>query len=133
MNKVQKWISEHKKSIAIGSLSVFGIITIAAIITHPEEAKEMLASLELLTGKASDLSERSLSTALIPEKTESVLLNTAPRTHSYLNSEPFEVCGHVRSLPEGRHASSEAIAKAVSKGIELLPNQTYVQDYMKLI
>ena len=44
---------------------------------------------------------------------------------------PFGVIAHIRTLPEGRHASSKKIAEAAELHIVLLPNQTLVDAYTK--
>ena len=45
--------------------------------------------------------------------------------------EPFDVIAHIRTLPEGWHASPEKIAEAAELQIVLLPNQTLVNAYTK--
>ena len=44
---------------------------------------------------------------------------------------PFDVIAHIRTLPEGWHASPEKIAEAAELHIVLLPNQTLVDAYIK--
>ena len=44
---------------------------------------------------------------------------------------PFDVIAHIRTLPEGWHASPEKIAEAAELQIVLLPNQTLVDAYKK--
>ena len=44
---------------------------------------------------------------------------------------PFDVIAHIRTLPEGWHASPEKIAEAAELQIVLLPNQTLVDAYTK--
>ena len=45
----------------------------------------------------------------------------------------FDVNTHVRTLPEGWHASPEKLAEAAELQIVLLPNQTLVDAYTKSI
>lgn len=44
---------------------------------------------------------------------------------------PFDVIAHIRTLPDGWHASPEKIAEASELQIVLLPNQTLVDAYRK--
>lgn len=44
---------------------------------------------------------------------------------------PFDVIAHIRTLPEGWHASPEKVAEAAELQIVLLPNQTLVDAYTK--
>lgn len=44
---------------------------------------------------------------------------------------PFDVIAHIRTLPEGWHASPEKIAEAAELQIVLLTNQTLVDAYIK--
>lgn len=39
------------------------------------------------------------------------------------------VPGHIRTLPEGYHASPAKIAEATERGIELMENQTFVDPH----
>lgn len=42
---------------------------------------------------------------------------------------PHDVAEHLRNLPEGRKASPEKIAAAAEHGYDLLPGQTWVENY----
>ncbi|MGL5353714.1 MAG: hypothetical protein ACRDA5_10405 [Clostridium sp.] len=50
---------------------------------------------------------------------------------SHKSQVSFEVCDHIRNLPEGRNASAKKIATAAEFGYNLKPGQTWVDTYTK--
>lgn len=50
---------------------------------------------------------------------------------NYKTQSPFDVCDHIRKLPNGWHASAEKIMTAAEYGYNLKPGQTWVDSYTK--
>lgn len=46
-------------------------------------------------------------------------------------SVPFDVSAHLRTLPEGCHASAEKVATALENGFVLQEGQTWVEAFTK--
>ncbi len=44
-----------------------------------------------------------------------------------------EIAGHVRMLGADRHAYPEAIERAEALGFDLMPDETYVQSFMRSV
>ncbi len=86
-------------------------------------------SREIVTDTLSDVGEQLLTNECT---TDAVCEVVVERTSSLLNDgKPFPVKGFPRNLPEGHKASPEKIAEAKELGIELGPNQTYVDPCIK--
>ena len=64
-----------------------------------------------------------------PDIIDDIVNNSTPTIIN--DGNPFPVNGFVRDLPEGSKASPEKIKEALELGIELGPNQTYVDPYYK--
>lgn len=66
-----------------------------------------------------------------PEESRS--LTGARKGNDKYTEETREIAGHVRKLGEGRHASQEAIERAEALGFDLMPDETYVQGFMRSV
>lgn len=136
-NKFLAWVKAHKKELIIAGVS---IATIIAIILGYKNRKQLMALWATLQGaisKAPDI------TPVAVEAVEKVTEEVAPIVEviepvklivvdaNNIHQIPHEVSKHIRNLPQGWHPSAEKIATAAENGIQLLPNQTWVVDYMK--
>lgn len=149
--KLIEWIKTHKKQCIIAGISIAATTFLVLWgIKNRDELEELLESLsdlinsstpdsqeDLGIGQASllidpaptlDLEELSLGEDFCPLELPEIDIALG-EAHDYENS--FEVCGHIRNLPHGHHASQGKIEEARSVGIELLKGQTLVDSYMK--
>ncbi len=131
-----EWVKAHKKQLTIAGMSTLAIIGIILGIKNKDAITELWASLQKSISKApAELPKLStpIPKTLEAKTTMSELMTEAKEVHrSYAPSIiPFNVKDHLRNLPEGWCASPEKITEAEMLGIELLPNQTLVNSYMK--
>lgn len=122
------WLKAHKKQLIIAGVSVVAVIALVLGIKNKEMLKELLLTLECRCKKA-DIPQKTSSNAV--EVFEIVpMVETATRQYTPCSTS-FDVNSHIRLLPEGSHHSMEKAAEAFAAGIELLPNQTIVDGYVK--
>lgn len=120
------WLKAHKKQLIIAGISATAVIAIVLGVKNKDALKELLIMLESKCKKAS-----------VPQKTSAEVVEIiAPAaevtTRQYIPCNTcFDVNSHIRLLPEGKHHSAEKAAEAIASGIELLPNQTIVDGYVK--
>ena len=138
-NKVKNFVKQHKSEIVIVASGIlFGIATGLAV-NNWDVIREAVSNSGLLTPKLSaDLAEpattalidwgKSASSDGLVTETVSDFTETITRASP---QGPFSVCEHLRTLPEGWHASADKIAYAAERGISLESNQTIVSTYMK--
>ena len=132
---VINWIKTHKKELIIAGVSVTAIVAAILCYKNWESIEKLWLSLikkvdnipvkteivdtvEVLTPVAVTVVEPEIE-VFVP------VLRESPQF-------PFEVCDHIRNLPEGWHASPEKIATAAEHGFNLLPGQTWVENYTKV-
>lgn len=122
------WLEAHKMQLIMGGVSVVAITMLVLGIKNKKALKDFLFVLEKKCAK-SKIPQMSYSD--IEEIYESVpAIEKATRWYTSCGK-CFEVNSHIRLLPEGRHHSVEKAAEALAAGIELLPNQTIVDGYVK--
>ena len=131
-----EWIKAHKKQLTIAGISTLAAIGIILGIKNKDAIIEFWESLQKSISKAPvELPKSSSSTPKTPKARTTMiesLTETKEIDRSYtLSTNPFNVKGHLRNLLEGWHASLEKVAEAELFGIDLLPNQTLVDSYMK--
>lgn len=128
----KNWIKTNKKKIIITGVTVSGVII---CILNKDSILAWLSDLYKSIEESSlkvpeSLREENdiivLEPSLETDSISSAEIIPFPNTHT-----PFDVNGHIRNLPEGRHASSEKIESAEKNGYSLGPNQTYVDPYTK--
>lgn len=131
----KNWFKTNKKKIIITGVTVTGVIICIrnkdSILTW---LSDLYKSIEESSFKVSEsLREENdkivLEPSLVTDDISSAEIIPFPNT--YTQHTPFDVNGHIRNLPVGRHASSEKIESAAKNGYSLGPNQTYVDPYIK--
>lgn len=131
------WVKAHKKELIIAGVSTTAMIVLVLCYRNRKQIMALWATLQGAIAKtpevapvASDVVEKVVEeVAPVVEVVEPVKLIVVDASN--IDQLPFEVSKHIRNLPEGWHPSAEKIATAAENGIHLLPNQTWVTDYMK--
>lgn len=131
-NKADNWWKKNKKKVLIGA----GVACVLAAITYKLSNGE--GSQISVDDKVADLpgnsiipkSDMKCPDVLVPSKAEAVQSLCEQQAERHY-SVPFDVNSHIRNLHEGWRASEKKIAEAKSLGIELKPNQTIVDSYIK--
>lgn len=129
---VVNWIKAHKKELIIAGVSVTAVITAILCYKNWESIEELWMSLVKKVDKIPsepeivDVVEVFTPVTIVEHEVPVVvpIMREAPQL-------PFDVCDHIRNLPEGWHASPEKIATAAEHGFTLLPGQTWVENYTK--
>lgn len=119
------------------------------VYSLPRSSAQLLSHYFDLTHKIETVHRAKQTIAQNPSSEKSIKdpLDTvnrlvSPRVHILFDGEPEStpeeprrsvcfhgVTWHTRELPEGWHASPEAIARAKAAGIILAPNETFVKDH----
>lgn len=121
--QIKTWWKKHWKKV-VGSVVV--VAGTALIVKNWDEILELFN----LSADALPIEPATLSLAA-QEITANSALDLTAETIRKAPDAPFDVCAHVRNLPEGWHASPEKLAEAAALHIILLPNQTLVDAYVK--
>ena len=121
--QIKAWWKKHWKKVVGGVIVVAGT---ALIVKNWTEILELFN----LPADALPIEPVDISSAAQEISANSAIELTA-ETIRKAPEVPFDVCAHVRNLPEGWHASPEKLAEAAALNIILLPNQTLVDSYVK--
>lgn len=127
---VLNWIKAHKKELIIAGISITAIIATIRCYKNGDSIEELWLALSKKIDKPPIELEtvdtmEVFALASEPEiKDKVTILREAPQF-------PYEVSDHIRSLPEGWHASPEKVATAAEHGFVLSPGQTWVENYTK--
>lgn len=127
-----KWVKAHKKELIFAGISIAALIGIILGIKNKDSIKELWAALQKSVAKLSadkavmKVTENAITVVETVSTTDVISL---PAHSEYRAA--FDVTGHVRNLCEGWHTSPEKIVAAAANGIELLPGQTWVENYTK--
>lgn len=122
------WLKAHKKQLVIAGISVAAMATIVLGIKNKEAITELWAYLESSLKKAKIPEHQSTEVLEVLEALP--IAETTIRTYTPCST-CFDVNSHIRLLPEGKHHSAAKAAEAAAAGIELRPNQTLVDGYVK--
>jgi len=133
-----QWVKANKKELIIAGVSIAAIIGIIVGIKNKDSIITLWESLK----KSVDNSPVKISTApqkvvnsLVHEPAQVVEVVSATKTIKFPSNHntrvPFEVCDHIRNLPNGWHASAEKIATAAEHGYNIQQGQTWVDTYTK--
>ena len=125
--KTVKWIKEHKKLLLATGISVGALILMIVGIKNKEKLQTLFDSLR----RVEETSCLPNPEAVVAAET---VLSAQPvqQVKQAENIIPFPVRGYPRRLPEGQHASTAKIAEAISEGIELKPDQTWVTKHERM-
>lgn len=127
-----KWVKAHKKELIFAGISIASLIGIIFGIKNKDSIQELWAALQKSVAKVpADKAVVKVTENAIPvvETVSTTNITLLPVNREY--RVPFGVTDHIRNLHEGWHASPEKIAAAMAHGIELLPGQTWVENYTK--
>lgn len=128
--KAVQWIKEHKKELILAGISVG---TLILLILGIQNREKLISVWDSFKGTIQPLSLQSKDTAITSsmEVSTEQILKYAGAVDSCPERTPFRVCGHIRNLPDGCHASSQKIESALKYNIVLLDGQTWVDSYLK--
>lgn len=122
------WVKAHKKQLALAGFTVAVIVGGVYGLKRKDDLIALWEGLAERIGKASE-NTSVLCTTTHP-KTATPELSIVPRSYT-LPQDAFEVGFHIRTMAEHRHHSAAKAAEAAKLKIELLPNQTIVDSYIK--
>ena len=122
-SKLIRWIKKNRKALIAAGISLGLIIAIVLGIKNANAIKAFWASLQNIPMK-SDITTTRPTTPVITEQTVAAVTRNSC-------SVPFDVSAHLRTLPEGCHASAEKIATALDNGFILQEGQTWVEAFTK--
>ena len=122
-SKLIRWIKKNRKALIAAGISIGLIIGIILGIKNADELKALWASLQN-TPAAPAMTAAKSAAPVITEQT------TAAVTRSSCTV-PFDVSAHLRTLPEGWHASPDKVATALDNGFVLEEGQTWVESFTK--
>ncbi|MDE6748542.1 MAG: hypothetical protein K2K21_05680 [Lachnospiraceae bacterium] len=134
------WVKEHKKQLVIAGVSITAIVLAILAVKNRETLMKLWAELKDaimdITKSADKITVESTEPSVkVGEVVNVVDVINPPALmvvdNTTIDKIPFGVQKHVRNLAPGYHPSPEKIATALENGIELLPNQTWVRDYIK--
>lgn len=127
-----KWVKSHKKELIFAGISIASLIGIILGIKNKDSIKALWEALQKSMAQVPadksvvKVTENALS---ITETVSATDMISLPVHREYRAA--FDVTDHIRNLHEGWHASPEKIAAAAAHNIELLPGQTWVENYIK--
>ena len=124
---IPAWIEEHKAPLILVGLSAATIIGLILGVKNKDKLAKSWTSLakNIKTNSMTTISKPNIATATSATET---VLQTRPYT---LPTKAIDVRGHVRTMAAGRHHSAAKAVEAAELGIDLRPNQTLVDPYMK--
>ena len=132
------WVKAHKKELIVAGVSIGAIIATMYCYRKRDNILELWKKFKVEIRKLpSNTSTNSLVVDSISESVPiradliSPLDNTVIIPIRESTNKPFGVSEHIRNLPDGWHASATKIATASEHGYELLPGQTWVDNYTK--
>lgn len=125
---IRAWIKAHKKELILAGLGITAIIALVVGIRNKAELMELWSRLKKSISPKASAAPAPIST-IVSQGTAAV---PAVTPHSYsLPQHPVEVNPHLRTMSLNRHHSPQKALEAAAMGIELLPNQTWVDAYTK--
>lgn len=129
-NRLIKWIKKNRKKLIAAGIGVGTLVLLILGIRNKDAIKTLWDSLRGTSGHSSTEATEAVVKVVseISQKSIQESISTAASTSKSI---PFEVSRHVRTLPEGWHASPEKVAKALENHIILKEGQTWVNSYVK--
>lgn len=121
-----EWVKEHKTELIITGVSIAAIIAVIFGIKNHKELEEAWKSLRKVVEKAPKTAPVVEAVFIAETACEKDIVAVNIVTTGRI---PHGVSGHLRNLKEGWKASPEKIATAAEHGYDLMPGQTWVEDY----
>lgn len=124
------WIEEHKNELIIAGVSIGVLVLVVLGIKNRKELQAIWDSLRKVTKQPIIEAAKTANNVTVevpPESFEEIIIAAVPSSDTI----PFEVRGHIRTLPTGWHASPAKVAEALENGINLMDGQTLVDTYLK--
>lgn len=133
-----EWVKAHKKELIIAGISATALTGIILCIKNRDSIEAVWKSLNRAIEKTpAEVTKASQTTVeKIAQSSGTVTDVLNPTEIPVINKRstfqnPFEVCDHMRNLPNGWHASAEKIATAAEHGYNIQKGQTWVNTYTK--
>lgn len=118
IDKVKKWISDHRKELILAGMITTAIAVVALVYHSHKSASEIIPELEKMVETVPKVPN---VTSEIREDLHEELIEKATKTIT-----PHDRSEFIRNLHEGWKASPIKQAEALEKGIILGPGQTIV-------
>ncbi|MDR4888225.1 hypothetical protein RGU12_11750 [Fredinandcohnia sp. QZ13] len=133
-----QWVKANKKELIIAGVSISAIISIIVGIKNKDRImalwESLIKSIENSPVKV-QTSSREVVESITHEPAQVVEVVSATEIIRFPSNDktqvPFDVCDHIRNLPDGWHASAKKITTAAEYGYNLKPGQTWVDTYTK--
>ena len=122
-SKLIRWIKKNRKVLTAAGISIGLIIGIALGLKNADELKALWTSLQNTPATPVKTATKP-STPVITEQTAAAVTRNSCAV-------PFDVSAHLRTLPEGWHASADKVATALDNGFVLKEGQTWVETFTK--
>ena len=122
------WIKAHKKQLVFSGVSVVTIIGVIIGLKNKDAIVSLWKSLEKRIMNVPDYSPEPLNVDQATTLTSEDIIPVRPYSRP---TKAFKVSAHIRNLSSGRRHSEEKEMEAAALGIKLLPNQTFVDGYVK--
>jgi hypothetical protein len=133
-----QWVKANKKELIFAGVSIAAIISIIVGIKNKDKIMALWESLRKSVENSPvkvPTSSREVVESIAHEPAQVIEVVSAteiikfPSNHKTQVS--FDVCDHMRNLPDGWHASAKKITTAAEYGYNLKPGQTWVDTYTK--
>lgn len=125
------WVKDHKKQLIIAGVSISALVLSMLAVRN----KETLIERWNEVNDAIDDIAKKADTNLVDEADViSTVIDGNDRVMEQadvIEKTACEVRKHIRNLAPGYHPSLEKLETALENEIELLPNQTWVKQYIK--
>lgn len=124
------WIKTHKRELIFSGVSVATLIAIVLGLKNKDLITEIWSSLKSAIEKVP--SKCSIKRKCVCEQIQKApITDVQPIREKLVYRNKVDVRRHIRTLPEGFHHSAAKAAEAAELEIDLLPNQTLVNAYVK--
>ncbi|MDF2800386.1 MAG: hypothetical protein K0S61_289 [Anaerocolumna sp.] len=137
-NGLIQWVKANKKELIIAGISIAAIIGIIVGIKNKDQIMALWESLRKSVENSPvkvPTASREVIESIAHEPAQVVEIVSATEIiklpSNYKTQFPFDVCDHIRNLPNGWHASDKKITTAAEYGYNLKPGQTWVDTYTK--
>ena len=121
--KLIRWIRKNRKALVAAGISIALIIGIVLGIKNADELKAFWTSLRNTPATPAMTAAKPAAPVITEQSTAAVTRSIC--------TVPFDVSAHLRTLPEGWHASADKVATALDNGFVLKEGQTWVETFTK--